>query len=83
MILKNMSDIKVNITVLCDQVDCVHITGGHTGNNYAWENRCTHPRPFIIKLGSYPHWTHCTCHSKQVEMQKKAIVSPFKDESHE
>ena len=61
-----MPDLKINITIMCDQIDCTFNRGGNTGNNYCYETRCIHPHPAIQRWGEYPRWSKCICNSKGV-----------------
>ena len=50
----------MNITILCDQTDCIHCKGGNTGNNYCYETRCTNKSTIVI-------WPEKGCIAKETK----------------
>jgi hypothetical protein len=60
-----MSDLKINITIICNQTDCTFNKNQHLSHKGL--DVCIHPHPNIQKWGIYPQWTECTCNSKAIK----------------
>jgi hypothetical protein len=37
----------MRIYIKCSEVDCTFNSGGWTGHDHSWENKCTHPAPCL------------------------------------
>jgi hypothetical protein len=77
-----MSDLKINITILCDQVDCTFNKMVKMNRDYTLEtcNKCIHPHPAIQRWGEFSFrdssdQSKCACNSKDKRVTDPPIVT--------